>query len=181
MLTADVLEGTVNAPEFPAGLDWLNTSTPTAPQGSAGQVRAARTSGRSAASTACTSCRTCAKLETKYSQELVVIGVHSAKFQNEKDTSQIRSAILRYEIRHPVVNDSAFESLAELRGQRLADGRADQSRWARSSAQFSGEGVYEPFDSVLSAGHSLFREEGPVEAQPGASSRWRKPGARTRC
>jgi hypothetical protein len=49
------------------------------------------------------------KLETKYSQELVVIGVHSAKFQNEKDTSQIRDAILRYEIHHPVVNDSSFE------------------------------------------------------------------------
>lgn len=47
-----------------------------------------------------------AKLEKKYPNELVVIGVHSAKFENEKDTKSIRKAILRYEIAHPVVNDA---------------------------------------------------------------------------
>ena len=36
---------------------------------------------------------------------LVVIGVHSAKFNNEKDTDHIKDAILRYNISHPVVND----------------------------------------------------------------------------
>jgi DNA-binding beta-propeller fold protein YncE len=46
------------------------------------------------------------KLEKKYPNELVVIGVHSAKFDNEKDTASIRKAVLRYEIAHPVVNDA---------------------------------------------------------------------------
>ncbi len=45
-------------------------------------------------------------LEQKYPNELVVIGVHSAKFDNEKETSNIRKAILRYEISHPVINDA---------------------------------------------------------------------------
>lgn len=45
-------------------------------------------------------------LEKKYEKELVVIGVHSAKFTNEKETENIRQAIMRYEIEHPVVNDS---------------------------------------------------------------------------
>lgn len=45
-------------------------------------------------------------LEEKYPNELVVIGVHSAKFDNEKETGNIRKAILRYEIAHPVVNDA---------------------------------------------------------------------------
>ena len=44
-------------------------------------------------------------LEQKYANELVVIGVHSAKFTNERGTEQIRQAIMRYEIEHPVVND----------------------------------------------------------------------------
>jgi thiol-disulfide isomerase/thioredoxin/sugar lactone lactonase YvrE len=48
------------------------------------------------------------KLEAKYEKELVVIGVHSAKFQAEKETKNIRSAILRYSIEHPVVNDADF-------------------------------------------------------------------------
>jgi thiol-disulfide isomerase/thioredoxin len=46
------------------------------------------------------------KLEHAYPGELVVIGVHSAKFENEKDSQAIREAILRYEIEHPVVNDA---------------------------------------------------------------------------
>lgn len=45
-------------------------------------------------------------LEKKYDKQLVVIGVHSAKFDNEKDTENIRRAIMRYEIEHPVINDS---------------------------------------------------------------------------
>ena len=54
-----------------------------------------------------------AKLEKKYANELVVIGVHSAKFDNEKDTESIRKAILRYEISHPVVNDAEHEDLGQ--------------------------------------------------------------------
>lgn len=48
------------------------------------------------------------RLEDRYTIEdgLVVIGVHSAKFENEKDSANILSAIQRYNIIHPVVNDS---------------------------------------------------------------------------
>ena len=38
----------------------------------------------------------------------MVIGVHSAKFQSEQQTANIREAVLRYRIEHPVVNDSQF-------------------------------------------------------------------------
>uniref|UniRef100_A0A8B9UK08 NHL repeat containing 2 n=1 Tax=Anas zonorhyncha TaxID=75864 RepID=A0A8B9UK08_9AVES len=37
---------------------------------------------------------------------LVIIGVHSAKFPNEKVLDNIKSAVLRYNIVHPVVNDA---------------------------------------------------------------------------
>jgi DNA-binding beta-propeller fold protein YncE len=47
-----------------------------------------------------------AKLEKKYTNELVVIGVHSPKFENEKENASIRKAILRYQIEHPVINDA---------------------------------------------------------------------------
>ncbi|GAB0091012.1 NHL repeat-containing protein 2 [Sergentomyia squamirostris] len=47
------------------------------------------------------------KLEDMFTVEdgLVVIGVHSAKFDNEKDSANILSAVQRYNITHPVVND----------------------------------------------------------------------------
>lgn len=33
--------------------------------------------------------------------QFTVVGVHSAKFDNEKDLEAIRSAVLRYGITHP--------------------------------------------------------------------------------
>lgn len=44
-------------------------------------------------------------LEERY-PELVVIGVHSAKFENEMRVESIEKAIMRYGIEHPVVVDS---------------------------------------------------------------------------
>ena len=37
---------------------------------------------------------------------VIVIGVHSAKFSNERLSANIHSAIQRYDITHPVVNDA---------------------------------------------------------------------------
>ncbi|HBF22307.1 MAG TPA: hypothetical protein DDW23_00705, partial [Planctomycetes bacterium] len=37
------------------------------------------------------------------------VGVHSAKFDNEKVSENIRQAVLRYEIVHPVVNDDEMK------------------------------------------------------------------------
>jgi thiol-disulfide isomerase/thioredoxin len=45
-------------------------------------------------------------LQNKYrDQPFFVIGVHSAKYYNEEDTDNVRSAISRYEIKHPVLVD----------------------------------------------------------------------------
>jgi len=49
------------------------------------------------------------KLEKKYANELTVIGVHSAKFPNEKDTYNVDKAVRRYQLEHPVINDGQFQ------------------------------------------------------------------------
>lgn len=48
------------------------------------------------------------KLEEEFGSALTIIGVHSAKFTNEKDQETIRAAIIKYGITHPVINDSDF-------------------------------------------------------------------------
>lgn len=48
-------------------------------------------------------------LRQRFPNELVVIGVHSAKFPSEQLTTNIREAILRHDIHHPVVNDAGFQ------------------------------------------------------------------------
>jgi sugar lactone lactonase YvrE/thiol-disulfide isomerase/thioredoxin len=45
------------------------------------------------------------RIEKKFADSLVVIGNHSAKFTNEKSSDNVKAAILRHDITHPVVND----------------------------------------------------------------------------
>ena len=44
--------------------------------------------------------------------QFTVVGVHSAKFDNEKDLEAIRNAVLRYGINHPVcqMSETLFEN-----------------------------------------------------------------------
>jgi len=49
------------------------------------------------------------KIEIRFSREVTVNGVYSAKFTAEKETVNLRRGILRYEIEHPVVNDRDFQ------------------------------------------------------------------------
>src|SRR5947209_19986091 len=87
------------------GADWLNTDRP---------IAAGDLNGRIVLvdfwTLCCINCihtlPDLAKLEARYPGVLVVIGVHSPKFENEKKTESIRKAILRYEIKHPVINDA---------------------------------------------------------------------------
>lgn len=100
-------EARIDAPVFPAGLEWLNTDKP---------LRLFDLHGKVVLidfwTYCCINCihtiPDLKKLEAKYPNELVVIGVHSAKFENEKEAQNIRQAILRYEIEHPVANDKDF-------------------------------------------------------------------------
>ena len=48
------------------------------------------------------------KIERKYGDRVIVVGVHSPKFPAERETANLREAVLRYRIGHPVVNDRDF-------------------------------------------------------------------------
>ncbi|VTS02391.1 thiol-disulfide isomerase-like thioredoxin : NHL repeat containing protein OS=Planctomyces limnophilus (strain ATCC 43296 / DSM 3776 / IFAM 1008 / 290) GN=Plim_4099 PE=4 SV=1: Thioredoxin_8 [Gemmata massiliana] len=90
-----------------------------------------------------------AKLEKKYPNELVVIGVHSPKFENEKATASIRKAVLRYQIEHPVINDAdhAIWNKYEVEAWPtlvVIDPEGNLVGYA------SGEGNYEILDTVIS-------------------------------
>ncbi|MBC7543833.1 MAG: redoxin domain-containing protein [Candidatus Sericytochromatia bacterium] len=98
----------LTAPEFPEGLSWLNTRQPLTLRDLRGKVVLL-----DFWTYACINCQhvipDLKRLEAKYPKELVVIGVHSAKFPTEKGTDNIRQAVLRHGVRHAVVNDKDFE------------------------------------------------------------------------
>ncbi|BAY88829.1 MULTISPECIES: thioredoxin-like domain-containing protein [unclassified Tolypothrix] len=97
----------VRAPELPQNSTWFNTDTPLSIKQLKGRVVIL-----DFWTYCCINCLHILPelkyLEQKYKDSLTVIGVHSAKFDNEKETENIRQAILRYDIEHPVVVDSGF-------------------------------------------------------------------------
>ena len=99
--------GTKDAPEFPEGLEWLNVGAPLTLSGLKGKVVLLDfwTYG-------CINCMHnlpyIKKLQDEFSKELVVIGVHSAKFATEGKTDNLRSIALRYGLTYPIVNDAEF-------------------------------------------------------------------------
>jgi thiol-disulfide isomerase/thioredoxin len=100
------LNATIHAPELDRGLAWLNTDRP---------LRFAHELRGQVVLldfwTYC--CINCMHIlpDLEYLEErfagrpFLVIGVHSAKFDNETDRGSIRAAVQRYGIRHPVVVD----------------------------------------------------------------------------
>lgn len=98
----------VRAPEFPANYPWLNTER---------GLSIASLKGRVVLldfwTYCCINCLHVLPdlkyLEQKYKDSLTVIGVHSAKFENEKEVENIRQAILRYDIEHPVIVDREMQ------------------------------------------------------------------------
>jgi len=94
----------IPAPQFPKDMEWLNTSGPLELKDLEGKFVLL-----DFWTYCCINCLhilpELKKLEHEFPNQLVVIGVHSAKFETEKETKNISEAILRYEIEHPVVND----------------------------------------------------------------------------
>ncbi|XP_061564322.1 NHL repeat-containing protein 2 [Cololabis saira] len=103
-------------PDFPAGLEWLNTEGPL----SLSKELAGKVVLLDFFTYCCINCMHILpdlhQLEQRHSVKdgLVIVGVHSAKFPNEKVLDNIRSAVLRYDIHHPVLNDSEASMWHEL-------------------------------------------------------------------
>jgi sugar lactone lactonase YvrE/thiol-disulfide isomerase/thioredoxin len=98
----------IRAPELPGDLDWLNVEQPLTLAGQRGKVVLL-----DFWSYCCINCMHVLPdlryLENKYPDVLTVIGIHSPKFENERNTGQLQKAVNRYHIRHPVANDSRFQ------------------------------------------------------------------------
>jgi thiol-disulfide isomerase/thioredoxin len=157
-------EGQVNAPDFSAGLEWLNTERPLSLRELRGKIVLL-----DFWTYCCINCMhvlpDLKKLERKYANQLVVIGVHSAKFTNEKGTENIRQAILRYEIEHPVVNDRDFEVWQQY-AVRAWPTLALLNPRGKIVGGHSGEGIFELFDEIIGNLASYFREQDVLDESP---------------
>ena len=157
-------EGKVNAPDFPEGMEWLNTDRPLSLRQLRGKVVLL-----DFWTYCCINCMhvipDLKRLEKKYADELVVIGVHSAKFNGERETQNIRQAILRYEIEHPVINDykmEVWQSYAVRSWPTLM--LIDPA--GKVLGYLSGEGIYEAFDKLIARVIEEFDAKKQIDRRP---------------
>ena len=154
----------IRAPELTGARGWLNTDKPLTLSALKGKVVLLDfwTYG-------CINCMhiipDLKKLEKKYPNELVVIGVHSAKFENEKDTENIRRIILRYEIEHPIVNDADF-NIWNAYAVNAWPTRYLIDPGGYIIGRLSGEGGYEALDKAISESIAEFRKRGELNEAP---------------
>lgn len=154
----------VRAPELIGGKSWLNVDKP---------LSLAKLRGKVVLLDFWTyGCINCIhiipdlkKLEAKYEDKLVVIGVHSAKFENEGETENIRKVILRYGIEHPVVNDAEFK-IWDQYAVRAYPTQVLIDPAGYIVGRFVGEGNFEETNQAIAETVTEFEKKGKLDKTP---------------
>ncbi|XVF57595.1 hypothetical protein PTKIN_Ptkin06aG0217900 [Pterospermum kingtungense] len=152
-------------PEFPAKLDWLNTAPLQFRRDLQGKVVLL-----DFWTYCCINCMHVLPdldfLEKKYRDKpFAVVGVHSAKFDNEKDLEAIRNAVLRYGITHPVVNDGDMYLWREL-GVNSWPTFAIVGPNGKLLALISGEGRRKDLDYLVEAALIFYGQKKLLDNKP---------------
>ena len=153
----------VQAPDFPQGLEWLNTAEPLSLEKLRGKIVLL-----DFWTYCCINCMhvlpDLKKLEQKYKNELVVVGVHCAKFPNEREGQNIREAIVRYEIEHPVVNDHTF-TMWKTYGVSSWPTMALIDPEGKLVGTVAGEGNWDFLNEAIGALVKEFKAKGKIESR----------------
>jgi thiol-disulfide isomerase/thioredoxin len=152
------------APSLDGGVEWLNTANPI----SLPQLR-----GKIVIldfwTYCCINCLQTLpdlkQLEQTYPNELVVIGVHAPKFFGERDSDNIREAIVRHDVTHPVVNDANA-----VIAKRYGVGGWPSLRFidpsGRVIATHDGEATFQALDAFMKRAVAKYRRQGEIDDAP---------------
>lgn len=162
--THDAPQGPIAAPPLDGAVDWLNVSSP---------VTIAQLRGKVVIldfwTYGCVNCmhvlRDLKTLEQRFRDELVVIGIHSPKFTNEKDSENLRRILVRYEIEHPVANDANL-AIWRRYGARAWPTRVIIDPAGNLVGTALGEGNLDGFISAIRTVIRVFDERGELNRAP---------------
>ncbi|PRY14798.1 thiol-disulfide isomerase/thioredoxin [Pontibacter ummariensis] len=152
-----MLTGRVNAPDIKTQYGWLNTDRSWSIKDFKGKIVLLDfwTFG-------CINCQhilpDLKRLEEEYADTLVVIGVHSAKFDAEKRSETIAQAIRKFGIEHPVVNDADYR-VWEQYGVRAWPTVTLIDPHGKVIGQHAGEGVYDTVKPYIEQLKDTFQDE----------------------
>ncbi|GGG12146.1 thioredoxin-like domain-containing protein [Pontibacter amylolyticus] len=162
-----MLTGRVNAPEINTPHGWLNTDRNWSIKDFRGKIVLLDfwTLG-------CINCQHIVpdlnRLEEEFADVLVVIGIHSAKFDAEKQIETIRQAIQKFGIAHPVVNDADF-AIWNQYGVRAWPTTVLIDPNGKVVGQHAGENVYNTVRPYIQRMKEEFKDalnQTPISVQP---------------
>lgn len=121
-------------------------------------------------------------IEAKYADVLTVVGVHSPKFEHEKDPAAVQAAMQRHDITHAVLNDPAM-STWQAYGVRAWPTLVLLDTQGEVVAEFSGEGHAHAIDARIAElveeaerSGTLRRGQDVFVAPTDPSTPYRQPG-----
>ncbi|HEY3378691.1 MAG TPA: thioredoxin-like domain-containing protein [Armatimonadota bacterium] len=155
-----------NVPEFPEGFTWLNTDHPLRLH----EELRGRVVILDFWTYCCINCMhvlpELAYLERKYAHDpVVIIGVHSNKYTNEANPANVREAVLRYDITHPVVVDEDH-TIWDMYGVNAWPTVVVIDSAGHAIGALSGEGHREELDRLIAALLEIGREQGTLADGP---------------
>ena len=157
-------QGPIPAPGLDGATEWLNVASPIGLPQLRGKVVLLDfwTYG-------CINCmhilRDLKTLEQRFANELVVIGVHSPKFTNERHTENLKRILVRYEIEHPVAND-ANHAIWKRYGVQFWPTRVIVDPAGNLVGTAMGEGNLEGFVNAIRTVVRVFDERGEIDRAP---------------
>jgi DNA-binding beta-propeller fold protein YncE len=157
-------EGPIAAPNLDGAVAWLNVASP---------ITMAQLRGKVVVldfwTYGCVNCmhilRDLKTLEQRFPNELVIVGIHSPKFTNERDTENLRRILVRYEIEHPVANDAAH-TIWKRYGVQAWPTRVIIDPAGNLVGTAMGEGNLEGFISAIRTVVRVFDERGELDRTP---------------
>lgn len=163
-MSASEPQGPIAAPELDGAVAWLNVASP---------ITLAQLRGKVVIldfwTYGCVNClhvlRDLKTLEQRFRDELMVIGIHSPKFVNEKDTGNLRRILVRYEIEHPVAND-ANHAIWRRYGAQAWPTRVIIDPAGHLVGTAMGEGNLEGFVGAVRTVVRVFDERGELNRTP---------------
>jgi thiol-disulfide isomerase/thioredoxin len=121
-------------------------------------------------------------LEEKYGDVLVVVGVHSPKFEHERDADALAAAVERYGVAHPVLDDPelvTWQQYAAKAWPTLSVVDPEGYVVASMAGEGHAEGLGRLIEELIAtheAKGTLHRGDGPYVPPAGAATTLRFPG-----
>ncbi len=121
-------------------------------------------------------------LEEKYADVLVIIGVHSPKFEHERDADALAAAVERYGVDHPVLDDPTMDMWQQYAAKAwptLSVIDPEGYVVANMAGEGHAEGLRRLLDELIAvheAKGTLHRGDGPFVPPPPSDTLLRFPG-----